>query len=378
MGTRRTLVAMAAGLGGALALAGCNLGTRPVSYPSGLTSPSQLADLDGDGDLDVLTTGAGHGVFTNDGAGHFGTQLFPSDRSIEKVTLGDVDEDGDLDKLDMSSGVAYLALNDGDGTFGTEQQLDLATSVNTLDVGDLDGDGHLDLVVATYPGAVQVRLGDGTGAFGDPVAFPLGTAESYGPEELQLVDLDDDGALDAVTSGLGFDAGGNQGFVGVLLGDGLGGFEPYHLYPTADRSTNGPGMSIADLDEDGNLDVVTGNTFVRVLSYLEGDGTGAFAAQVEVPTLGEPTSTAVGDIDDDGHPDVIVGQGRGGLEVMFGDGSGAFPDSLEVASGGRLAGSVHSADVDGDGRPDLVVGHNGADGEVTSVGVLINHLGPRS
>ncbi len=318
-------------------------------------------------------------MLLNDGEGTF--EVLPAAspaQTSESTALGDVDGDGDLDSFDTSCCAVHLARNDGDGGFSSPEQVASVYPVTEVAAADLDGDGHLDLIAANLFTGIEVRLGDGSGAFGEPVTHDLGTAESYYVNELELVDLDDDGALDVVTSGLGNDAQGNQGFVGVMRGDGAGGFGPYALHPLSDRATNGPGLSFGDLDEDGHLDVLTGNTYVAALSFLAGDGDGGLAPQVEIPVPEEVHETALTDIDGDDHLDIVVTRwNKSSALVLFGAGDGSFSETHEVASGGRNAGSVEVGDLDGDGRSDLVISHAGSDGYTGSVGVALNRLRSR-
>ncbi len=377
MGTMRKAGLAALAVGSVLALGGCNLGAKVVNYDTWPNSLAGLADLDGDDDLDVLTLGSGAGVFLNDGDGALTGEAVedPDTPAVEGHALGDVDGDGDLDRVDMGGASVYLALGDGEGGFGEPQLIEQVSSVTTVGLGDVDGDDDLDLLTTSYTYGLQVRPGDGDGGFGSPTAFDIGSAEFFSAGDLEVVDLDDDGALDVVMTGLGFDDDGNQAFVDVLLGDGDGAFGPYELYPGADGATNGPGLSLGDVDEDGDLDAVTGNTFVEALSVLAGDGDGGFGPSVEVPTAGEPLDTALGDIDGDDHLDVVSVQlGRGAAVVHFGDGEGGFAESHDIDSGGLAASRVAVGDLDGDGRDDVVTGTNGRNGDGSVVGVSLNRL----
>jgi hypothetical protein len=208
--------------------------------------------------------------------------------------------------------------------------------VSEVAVADLDGDGHLDLIAANVFTGIEVRLGDGSGAFGGPVVHDLGTAESYFANQLELVDLDDDGALDVVTSGLGFDAPGE------------------------------PGVRRRDAGRRGRR--------VRPVRAAPG----GLAAQVEIPVPEEVHETALADVDGDDHLDVVVTRwNKSSALVLFGEGDGSFSETHKVASGGRNAGAVEVGDLDGDGRSDLAISHSGSDGYTGSLGVVLNRLRSR-
>ncbi len=380
MGTMRKVGAAALAVGSVLALAGCNLGTNVANYDAYPTSLADVVDLDGDDDLDVLTLGSGAGVFLNDGDGSLDGEAVEDLTwpAVEGHALGDVDGDGDLDRVDLGGGTVSLVLGAGEGGFGPAEPIVTIGTLTTVGLGDLDGDDDLDLVTTSYTYGLEVRAGDGAGGFGAPTAFDIGSAEFFSAGNLEVVDLDGDGALDVVMTGLGFDHQGNQAFVDVLLGDGEGGLGAYTLYPGPEGATNSPGLSLGDVDEDGDLDAVTGNTFVEAFSVLAGDGEGGFAAAVDVPTKGEPIDTALGDIDDDGHLDVVSVQlGRGAAEVHFGDGEGGFADAHDIDSGGQAAYRVMTGDLDGDGRDDVVTGTSGREGSGSVVGVALNRLRSR-
>mgnify|MGYP001023283662 CR=1 FL=1 len=221
-----------------------------------------LGDLDGDGDLDAFVTnwnGKPDQVFLNNGRGKFsdsGQQLgnwFSSD-----VVLGDVDQDGDLDALVSNNGevadnATVLWLNDGHGKFTDSQQRLGFTKASAVALGDLDGDGDLDAFIAnsSHGGADpadKVWLNDGQGVFSDSKQS-LGSVYDL---TVELGDLDGDGDLDVFT---GIWWSGAR----VWLNDGKGKFVDSQVRLA---SYNSAGVVIADLDGDGDLDVfVSTNTW---------------------------------------------------------------------------------------------------------------------
>ena len=124
-------------------------------------------------------------------------------------SLGNLDRDGDLDLVTSaySSDAFTIFLNSGDGTFGPGRQVDteLDEFANHTSLGDLDGDGNLDLITAAfYSNAVTVFLGKGDGTFGP--GQQVDTELDEGAKHTSLGDLDGDGDLDLVTSAWHSDA----------------------------------------------------------------------------------------------------------------------------------------------------------------------------
>ncbi|OUJ70021.1 hypothetical protein BXP70_25455 [Hymenobacter crusticola] len=168
-----------------------------------------LGDLDNDGDLDLVATELGYPgrvlTLLNDGAGTFRlSETLPTSSYPLQTRLGDVDGDGDLDVVTViqtqvanTPGVLNLFRNEGQGTF--TRQADVLVTVSPQDValGDVDGDGDLDLVsVSLARNTASVRLNAGTGSFSDAQEVSVGNR----PYSVVLADVDDNGTLDLLTA----------------------------------------------------------------------------------------------------------------------------------------------------------------------------------
>jgi hypothetical protein len=214
---------------------------------------------------------------------------------------------------------------------------------SSVAVGDVDGNGVNDVVVANNSSnTVGVLRGNGSGGFHPAVTSPTAQA----PASVALGDLNADGRADiAVANRLG-------GNVSILLGKDGGGFAPANSFPAG---TQPFAIAIGDVNGDGALDVVVANRASDDLSLLIGDGSGSLAPPIAVPVGDGPESLALGDLDADGDLDAAVALFDADLmAVMLNTGSGGFaPPSLYSAGNGPE--SVALGDLRADDRTDIAV-----------------------
>jgi hypothetical protein len=233
-------------------------------------SPQAVADFDGDGDLDVFamaditvpgqTAKWGWFLFVNAGDGSFGRTTVPGEGWLYSAQTGDVDADGDLDLVMLPTSVlrvpasrASLLLNDGTGTFHEIESPFEVDATREVALGDLDGDGDLDVFAASW-GAAGARNPDDRVWLNDGHAgFLSGSAPSRGSNHVVLGDLDGDGDLDAVVGQHDpYSVTPGQPSQ-VLLNDGTGTF-------VLAGELGGPNFQevcLGDLDGDGDLDAVS-------------------------------------------------------------------------------------------------------------------------
>ncbi len=262
----------------------------------------------------------------------------------QALAVGDVNGDGFVDLLTANAGANNVSvrLNNGTGTFGGTTNVPVGTRPQALALGDVDGDGDLDIFATNLSsGTVSVRLNDGTGTFGGTTNVPV----AANPSNLAVGDVDGDGDLDFVTYGINA--------LSVRLNDGAGSFSGTGSTFTGSVSFN---IELGDVDGDGDLDLLATLRNDNQVAVYRNDGTGSFGAATTLAISNGPESLAVADVDGDGALDLLVGKSNGSsstVSLRLNDGTGTFSGSTEVPVDAPTYG-LAVADVDGDGDLDIL------------------------
>jgi hypothetical protein len=302
------------------------------------------------------------------------------------VALGDMNRDGRLD-LVVSSGQGrsiMVLLNDVDGAGGagpgkgvgksadkSEGTFRTTTARTTLvpdipgeiALGDVNGDGNLDLAFVSHDSYnVILLLGDGKGGLALAPNSPIVMKQGQHPHThgLGIADLNNDGKLDLVT------VNNADNDVSVAFGDGRGGFTRAPGSPFAVGPSPYP-LALGDVNADGRLDIVatasaTGPTrakqlpLSRALALLLGDGRGGFQTSRIPMRTGEPWFVAIGDVNGDRKRDLVVTHHeQRELTVLVGDGAGNFRETVGSPFDlGHNAFQLVLADVNHDGQMDVI------------------------
>jgi hypothetical protein len=326
-----------------------------------------LGDLDGDGDLDFVAANfapagtvsvrlnSGTGIFTN------GQELpISSNNGPRRLALGDVDGDGDLDLLAAVplSGAVFVRLNNGAGTFSGSQNVVIPSSPEDVALGDLDGDGDLDFVTANIGAGstASVRFNNGAGLFSGSQNVAIGNF----PRSVALGDVDGDADLDLLITNY------SSNEVRVYRNDGTGTFGSSQSVPL---TSNTEELALADVDADGDLDLVVALPSVNTVSIQLNDGAGTFSSG-QVVVLGTSSnllSLTMGDVDADGDLDLLIANSVASTaNVLLNNGAGNFSSGPSVMVGNNPV-SITVGDIDGDGDLDLLTSNRNQPGNTVSV-----------
>ncbi len=328
------------------------------------------ADVDGDGDVDLLAAAYQDGVsgeifwFENlDGLGQYGPAQFvtTSAESVLFILAADVDGDGDTDVLSVeTNGVDYVAWypnGDGAGTF-LSRQIIPSGSTSEIAVADLDGDGDLDVIRRDiYSEIAWNENVSGTGDFGPSQRIH---ATGGWPTALDVADLDGDGDLDilyATDEWLSYYPIHLELRPAELKWaentDGAGAFGPPQLLPHDYVCYD---VVAADLDEDDDLDVACLWNDIAWFENTDGAGTFGTRQSAAVTACCNFEQVITTDIDSDGDDDFVLP--RPSVNVALGwyentDGAGDFGPTRIISAVPPFARHVVAADLNGDGRVDL-------------------------
>lgn len=324
----------------------CQPNLGPEQFTSTGDAPSDLviADFSRDGLLDIVTSNYNSNnvsLLRGNGNGTFqAAQNFTMGTAPNAIAMGDLNRDGGLDIVTANFGSGNITVRLGTNT-GFIVPVNFAAGGNPVDVevADVNRDGSLDILVLNQASVnMSVLIGNGAGGFAAAVNYTT-TAQGL---SLALGDLDPDGILDVYV--------GTVSGVYLLRGQVGGGFNP----PVQIANQRADGIAIGDLNGDSQLDIAYCTTSTDTLSLLFNNGASStFNSAGTFPTDDAPASVVIADVNDDGVVDVSTAHNATlATHVYYGGGGGSFYDPGYPIF--LSQGTVAFADVNRDGTTDFI------------------------
>jgi hypothetical protein len=341
-----------------------------LTLNSGGTSPAAVVsgDFNGDNIIDLAVankTGGVVSVLPGLGNGNFGSPInttLPAGSTPTALGVGDFNGDGKLDLLvaDPGSSAVRVLLGTGNGTFTPGQVISFpaGSMPGSLAVGDINRDGKLDFVAVTSAtGVFTSYLGNGDGTFTATVtSLPVGT----NPQDVVLADVTGDGLLDALVAVTGSDR------VAVMINNSI--VPGNYTAGTSVNLTAGSGpVSIAtgNFDTGATVDFAVANLTAGNVQTFFGTGTGLFTPgqTINVGSTSLPTGIVAASFSGAVTPDLAVADaGANNVLVLTNNGSGTFsgPTSALTLATGTTPVALAAADLNKDGRIDLISANSGS------------------
>ena len=349
-------------------------------YGQYASSSIAAADMNNDGDEDVIVNMADILILNGNGDGSFDAPVSYSSngQSSGKMCIADFNSDNKPDIISFDnppSGTKSLSIYTNNNYSGVSQVLTLTTTIQAgnaqspgaIEVADVDGDNLKDVVVNDYDGyKIYVYKNNGNNTLTQLAMLTT----TYKPLNIAVGDLNADNRADIVCNynDLSYDS------VSVFINNGSGGFSA--LATIAGGAGYG-GIAIADIDGDGKNDLV--NSYAAYVRFIKGNGNGTFAAGYSNGYIAATANKImVGDWNNDTKRDVAFLNSQGYIVgSALGNGNGTFATSYNGSSYGS-AGDAVVADFDSDGNEDVVT-VNGAQGNISFLkGQADGSFGPLS
>ena len=334
--------------------------------PVNISGGNALADFNGDGRPDLISqTASGFSILINDGTGKFlpGPVTYPYNTSdgnllIFPFVVADFDQDGRMDVVAATNLGMYFYRGDGKGGLAPGRRTSIRNFSRPVSsvTADFNGDGLADIAIDVPGGGLRVYLGTGGGEFQELTGAFTDKLPSPGLPTLKAGDVNGDGKPDLISTDP------LPRTMALLLNDGTGHFRASQILQRGQYSRPEQ-VTIGDFDHSGKPELVTHWFLVDPSStawfrdnyeFWKTDSSGSFSQRATIAANIQPGGLANADIDQDGNLDV-VSAGSKGTTIYFGDGKGGFTESVTIDA---AIGSPLLADLDGDGRPEIVLLNN--------------------
>jgi len=290
-----------------------------------------------------------------DGQGSFGVQQIISTNADEtySVYAADLDGDGDIDVLSASSSddrIAWYENTDGQGGFGEQQTISIdANGALQVYAADLDGDGDQDVLSASRfdDKIAWYENTDGLGSFSSELIITTNAVAAF---SVHANDLDGDGDMDVVSASFNDDK-----IAWYENTNGQGVFSAEKIITTS--ADGARSVYTVDIDGDGDIDVLSASSWDNKIAWYENtDGQGNFGEQQTITTFAFGANQVfASDMDGDGDVDVLSASWDNKIAwYENADGLGSFGEQQIISTDIDIPGSVYAADLDGDNEMDVL------------------------
>lgn len=326
-----------------------------------------FADIDNDNDLDLISSdSAGYTdsieeikIFKNDGLGNLTlyNTLVTNGIGLSYIIAKDINNDNNIDLVVScynNDKVSWYKNNDAQGNFGNIQVINNLNGVKSVCAYDFDGDNNIDILSASQidDKIVWQKNLNGQGNFGQENIL---TRSINSPIKSITSDIDGDGDKDVIT------ISDNDGKVSWYKN--LDGFGNFGVQNFIDAELINVGNVIAiDLDRDGDIDIVTGETYSnrtsKLVWYENLDGNGNFSRQKLIGYTSGLAGLAAGDFDNDGDNDLVYTTKWVETTMIWlkNDGQGNFTSqSIPITSNNGHGNQIYITDINGDGNNDIAL-----------------------
>jgi hypothetical protein len=335
---------------------------NPLNFTVGSNPRGMYAgDFDSDGDIDIASTSnpSSIAVLLNNGDGTFGAPAYTTVQGDPMALFGaDLDADGDIDLVSAhnQAGTSHLVIlkNNGSGVFTVHATYAPAILGQSVYGGDIDADDDVDIIMSDGWGAgdnVRVMINNGSGSFSGPTTYTAGTWA----RGVTINDVDNDGDLDCAVTNSG------NANVSILYNDGDGNFTQLSNFAIGDNPTAVYGN---DLNGDGFVDLAAANYGGNNITVILNNGNGTFGTQTGYATGANTRALHGGDFDGDGDIDLCgSNNGASSVAVLLNNGDGTY-QSADIYTVGSTPWGIQAGDYDGDGDLDIAC-NNYSSGNMT-------------
>jgi L-ascorbate metabolism protein UlaG (beta-lactamase superfamily) len=322
------------------------------------------ADIDNDGDIDVVSASYSDDKiawYESDGASDPSftarTITTSADGAIS-VYAADVDNDGDIDVVSASYSDDKIAWYESNGasdpSFTARTITTSADGPRSVYAADIDSDGDIDVLSATYSDNKIAWYENGLSAFGDPTFGSANiTTSADAAASVYAADIDNDGDLDVVSASYSDDK--------IAWYESDGAADPSFTARTITTSADGAySVYAADVDNDGDMDVVSASVTDDKIAWYENDGAAdpSFTDRTITTSADGASDVYAADIDNDGDIDVVYAS-RNDDKIAWYENDGAADPSFTtrtISTSADFAFTVYAADIDNDGDMDVISG----------------------